>query len=141
MTNVNIDFNRYLGRIKPMNAVNNGPVDNGDDEQSMSNFRSYKEARIPYARVHDSSFYSGYGGEHAVDISAIFPDFRSNPYDDSSYDFDLTDDYLRQIESAGTHVFFQIRFKDRTREKEVRHQGSRRFRQICSGLRAYNPPL
>ena len=104
MTKITIHFEKMLGRIKPMHAVNNGPIKDAE----RGNFEAYKALAIPYARVHDASFFAGYGGEHTVDIHAIFPDFRNNPYDEDSYDFDLTDDYLNAIEEANTHVFFRF---------------------------------
>ena len=108
MTNVKIDFQNIVGKIKPMHAVNNGPVVADKVEQTRGNSEAYQAAHIPYARVHDSAFFEGYGGEHAVDISAIFPDFRNNPYDEDSYDFALTDDYLASIHAVGTEVFFRF---------------------------------
>ncbi|MBR5587055.1 MAG: hypothetical protein IKW02_03740, partial [Clostridia bacterium] len=61
-----------------------------------------------YARNHDASFCSAYGGEHTVDVHAIFPDFDKNPYDPESYDFTLTDGYLQMIVDAGTEVFYRL---------------------------------
>ena len=59
-----VDFKNTVGRIKPMNAVNNGPVytDNGD--QNLTNLPDFREANIPFARTHDSSICYDYGGEH-----------------------------------------------------------------------------
>ncbi len=99
--------NEVIDKIKPMNAVNNGPVKAGSS-QIRSNFDSYKAAAIPYARTHDASFWSRYGGEHCVDINAVFPDFEKDPYDSASYDFTLTDDYLQTIIDAGTQVFYRL---------------------------------
>ena len=64
MKTLKVDFNDILGGIKPMNAVNNGPA--GSRVRGTSSFDAYEAARIPYARNHDASFYSGYGGEHTV---------------------------------------------------------------------------
>jgi hypothetical protein len=109
MATISVRFNEINGVIKPMHAVNNGPVrqykvDTGRDD----NFETYRAARIPYARTHDASFYSLYGGEHTVDIQAIFPNFNANPYDPSSYDFCLTDEYLQNIKDAGTEIFYRL---------------------------------
>lgn len=51
-----VDFKNTVGRIKPMNAVNNGPVytDNGD--QNLTNLPDFREANIPFARTHDSPY-------------------------------------------------------------------------------------
>lgn len=96
-----------VGKMKPMHAVNNGPKKT-PPEQSCGNFKEYKAAKIPYARTHDASFCSAYGGEHTVDVHAIFPDFSKNPYDERSYDFTLTDEYLQTIIDAGTNVFYRL---------------------------------
>lgn len=104
---VSIDFNNVVGKMKPMHAVNNGPR-KAPIEQKCGNFEEYKAAKIPYARTHDASFFSGYGGEHTVDVHAIFPDFSKNPYDENSYDFTLTDEYLQTIVDAGTKVFYRL---------------------------------
>ena len=96
-----------IGPVKPLNAVNNGPVVAGKD-QTRGNLLSYRALEIPFARTHDAAFYNGYGGEHTVDISAVFPDFDADPLDPASYDFDLTDMYMRQILSAGTEPYFRL---------------------------------
>ena len=78
MDHVVIDFAQNLGAVKPMHAVNNGPVYKFAADQRITNLPAYKEAGIPYARTHDASFYSTYGGEHTVDIIAIFPNFDAD---------------------------------------------------------------
>ena len=108
MDHVVIDFAQKLGAVKPMHAVNNGPVYKFAADQRITNLPAYKEAGIPYARTHDASFYATYGGEHTVDIIAIFPNFDADPDDPASYDFRLTDEYMRVIELAGTKPFFRL---------------------------------
>lgn len=108
MNQVNFDFGKIIGQFKPMNAVNNGPVKKAGGAQGSDNFHAYKDARIPYARTHDSAHYAEFGGPHIVDVSKVFPDFNANPYDPSAYDFELTDKYLEAIVSAGTKVFYRL---------------------------------
>ena len=105
-----VDRTARKGPIKPMNAVCNGPhcTDTNATDQFMSNAHTYRMARIPFARTHDAAFYNNYGGEHAVDISAIFPDFSKDDRDPASYDFTLTDRYLENIRRAGTEPFFRL---------------------------------
>ena len=79
MTNVTIDFSKSVRPIKPMHSVNNGPVYKFGADQHITNIDSYREAGIPYARTHDASFYSTYGGEHTVDVNFIFTDFDRDP--------------------------------------------------------------
>lgn len=103
---VQADFSQEIGKIKPMHAVNNGPV--GNESDGTGNFEAYKNAKIPFARNHDAAFYASYGGEHIVDMQAIFPDFSRDADDESAYDFTLTDVYLQNIMKAGTEVFYRL---------------------------------
>ena len=107
-TVVTIDPRRTLGPIRPMNAVNNGPAAPNDADFVRCNFHSYKAARIPYARIHDSNHCVVYGAPHTVDVTAIFPDFDADVDDPASYDFEMTDKYLGTIVAAGTEVFFRL---------------------------------
>ncbi len=104
---VTVDLAATKGKIKPMNAVNNGPRPERHT-QSISNMRAWRAAKIPYARNHDASFYSGYGGEHTVDVHAIFPDFSKDPTDPASYVFAPTDKYLSEIQLGGSKVFYRL---------------------------------
>lgn len=70
MVTLNIDLTKTAGSIKPMNAVNNGPI--GGKTRNNGNFQLYKEAEIPYARNHDAAFCADYGSEFSVDIHNIF---------------------------------------------------------------------
>ena len=109
MEALKFDLSEKLGGFKPMNAVNNGPVHKRHaDDQYKSNLDTYKAAKIPYARNHDAAFCSSYGGEHSVDISAIFPNFDADPYKPESYDFVCTDEYIQVTNLAGTETFYRL---------------------------------
>ena len=108
MSAISVNFQSVQGSMKPMHAVNNGPIRASSVEQSRGNFPSFQAAKIPYVRNHDASFFSPYGGEHTVDVHAIFPDFTKNPYDPASYDFTLTDRYTQTIIDAGSGVFYRL---------------------------------
>ncbi len=111
MKQVFVNFGESFGKIKPMHAVNNGPVYKFGAGQRVSNMDAYKAAGIPYARTHDASFDPTYGGEHTVDINAIFPNFDADPFDENSYDFAMTDEYMRVIDFAGTKIFYRLGYK------------------------------
>lgn len=121
MMNITINPSIELGKIKPMNAVNNGPHHKEGGGQHRSNLKEYAELCIPYARNHDASFYSNYGGEHTVDVHAIFPDFSKDPEDPASYDFVCTDVYLTRIDNVGTKNFYRLGSKI---EHEVKKYGT-----------------
>ena len=110
-----VNFNQSAGKIKPMHATNNGPVvynlqnyKNGDVHPYTSNVDQFRDAGIPYARTHDSSFYWGYGMEHTIDVYYVFPNFDADPYDPANYDFACTDRYLEVCALAGVEVFYRL---------------------------------
>ena len=95
-TTLKLDSNKIIQPIKPMNAVNNGPT-RPRSSQSRGNFESYSAAGFPYARTHDANLCFNYGAPHTVDITAIFPNFDADEDDPASYDFVLTDEYIKTI--------------------------------------------
>ena len=97
MNKIIADFSQKCGKVKPMHSVNNGPA-GSRVRGGNSSFRCFEEAGIPYARTHDSAFYNGYGGEFSVDVHRIFRDFNADVNDPASYDFEMTDEYLKDIE-------------------------------------------
>lgn len=104
---VSINFDQVMGPVKPMHAVNNGPA-HALSNRSINNHEAWREAGIPYARNHDASLYPGYGLEHVVDISAVFPDFNADVNDPASYDFVLTDEYTKAMLDNGTKPFYRL---------------------------------
>ncbi|MBO5224646.1 MAG: hypothetical protein J6C23_09075 [Clostridia bacterium] len=108
MAKITVDFTKTIGKVKPMHAVNNGPIRPARMFPKAGNFESYKALCLPYARNHDAAFCASYGGEHTVDINAIFPNFDADPYNPDSYDFACTDKYTQDILDAGTKVFYRL---------------------------------
>lgn len=106
-TTIIVHNDQTLGAIKPMHAVNNGPIIQRAD-QSRGNSIAYAAAKIPFARNHDAAFYNAYGGEHSVDVNNIFPNFDADPDDPASYDFVLTDHYIEETASVGTETFYRL---------------------------------
>ena len=142
LNSISVDFSKITGKVKPMHAVNNGPVYKFAEDQRITNLYAYRDAGIPYARNHDASFYAIYGGEHTVDVNFIFPDFDADPYDPASYDFCLTDEYLNVIEFAGTKVFYRLGSKIEHTKKKYNTLPPKDFKKwaiICEHIiRHYN---
>ncbi len=107
MSKIKVNFHKEIGKMKIMHAVNNGPFVSGKD-QTRGNQNTYRACRIPYARTHDASFFSGYGGNHTVDINFIFTNFDADVEDPASYDFACTDLYMKQIIEYGAKPFFRL---------------------------------
>lgn len=98
-------LDKVTGRVKPMHAVNNGPV---FSPRGVGNKEDFAAAGIPYARNHDASFCSAYGGYHTVDVPVVFPDFDADPDDPASYDFPCTDKYVSETFSVGVKMFYRL---------------------------------
>lgn len=109
MSSLKFDLTDKTHHFKVLNAVNGGPLHRShlaDDKRS--NFEDYKALRIPYNRTHDANHHGIYGGPYAYDISAVFPNFDSDPYDPASYDFACTDEAVKVSMEAGTKVFYRL---------------------------------
>ena len=100
-----VDANEVVGKIKVMNAVNNGPAVAGST-QKKGNAQAYKDGGFEYARLHDAPI--AWRWAHTVDISCVFPNFEADENDPKSYDFTLTDKLINDIYSSGTKVFYRL---------------------------------
>ena len=95
-----INFTTILGPIKPLHGVCNSPVVYGDE------IPSFKEAGIPYVRLHDTG--GAYGGFRFVDIPNIFRDFNADENNPASYDFAFTDAYLTSLHKSGCDIIYRL---------------------------------
>ena len=138
MSNIKVDFSCEIGKIKIMHAVNNGPI----KSRYRGNFKDYKALRIPYARNHDASFFTAYGLNHTVDVNFIFPDFDADVNDPASYDFTLTDEYIRETLEAGTETFYRLGSRIENESKKYNTLPPKDFKkwaEICEHIiRHYN---
>lgn len=96
------DFDKVQGKIKPVHGVNNcarqtnyGPL-----------LPAFADLHVPFSRLHDTG--GTYGGTHYVDIANVFPDFSADADDPASYDFTLTDCYIKPLVEAGIKVMYRL---------------------------------
>jgi len=106
MATVKIYPNTPIGEIKPLHGTVNGPVANHDG--SGGTVDAFKKMGVPLVRLHDSSFFVNYGGEHTVDISGIFPDFEKDAEDKDAYDFFYTDSYIKRCLMTGAKILYRL---------------------------------
>lgn len=100
-----IDFEKTVGKIKPMHGINNAPILPVMGPVT-SLFHYLKEAGIPYSRTHDTG--GAYGASCFVDIENIFRDFEADPYDPASYDFSFTDCLFAELNKADVEPFYRL---------------------------------
>ncbi|MBO5199653.1 MAG: hypothetical protein J6B93_00070 [Clostridia bacterium] len=108
MSKILVDFSKTQGKIKPMHAVNNGPVYKWQPDLRITNIDHYKAVGHPYARLHDTCTTDSYGREFGVDVHRIFSNFDADPEDPASYIFADTDHYLKVIDSVGTKIYYHL---------------------------------
>jgi hypothetical protein len=99
---ISIDPTKITGCIRPLHGVGQPPFSGVNFEM----FSYLTDAGIPFSRLHDVG--GAYGGFRWVDIPNLFRDFDADPTDPASYDFELTDEYLKIIELGGAKVFYRL---------------------------------
>ena len=98
---INVNANKKLGPIKPVNGICNGPVSFGG---LMDISELYKQAAFPYCRLHDTNYPNA--GE--VDVHTIFRNFDADADDPVNYTFAATDVYLAEVEATGAKIIFRL---------------------------------
>ena len=106
MAKVTVDFNRAIGKIKPMHATGQPPFLGGFNKFDFSWINYLKNAKVPYSRLHDVG--GPYGGNRFVDIPNIFRDFDADENDPESYDFVFTDVLLAGMYEYGVEPIFRL---------------------------------
>jgi hypothetical protein len=96
-----VDFARPLGKFRPLQGVNGGPVNQGGTVDLSA---SWKELQIPMTRLHDCEWPSG----RVVDMHSVFPDLKADPRDAASYRFAETDDYLAAIVKINARIVYRL---------------------------------
>ena len=102
---INVDFDNIVGKIKPMNAVCEGPK-TGGRYLGKDATPEFKDLSIPYVRLHDIE--GAYGMNQFVDVHCVFPNFDADVEDERNYNFKPTDDYLRAIRDSGAKVLYRL---------------------------------
>ena len=103
MAQISVDFSDVLRKMKPMHGVDNGPVTCNFTRDASHLF---KEAGIPISRLHDTEYPFG-SGEY-VDIHCLFKNFDADENDPASYNFALTDLYLKAILDCDTKIIYRL---------------------------------
>ena len=100
------NFDQIIGKIKPMHAVGQPPLDVGDNGIDDSLFHYLTKAHIPYSRLHDT--YGDFAANLFVDVPNLFRDFDADENDPESYDFAFTDALLDKMIAHGIEPYFRL---------------------------------
>lgn len=102
MSSFNVVTDKIIGKIKPMHAVNNGPLGG----PASGKWELMKEAGIPFARLHDTG--GAYGGHVYVDIANVFRNFDADASNPENYDFAFTDWLMKSLVDNGAEPFYRL---------------------------------
>ena len=102
-----IDFDRVIGRIRPVHNVGRMP----EYEINSEIDRRFTEANMTSCRTHDIN---------VTDLFRLFPDFTRDVNDESAYHFAESDKVLAAIVDTGMETFFRlgISYSDPVRDRE-----------------------
>lgn len=103
---LNFNFEKTIGKVKPMHAVGQPPVEVCDDGIDGSMLHYLTEANIPYSRLHDTC--GDFACNLFVDIPNIFRNFDADENDPESYDFAFTDVLLVKMKENGIEPYFRL---------------------------------
>ena len=101
---ISIDFSKRIGKMKPINSLNNGPRFGIDLDVDMS--EQYKEMRPQIVRV--SNIEAPYASSRYLDIHCIFPDMELDERFEASYNFAPTDRYLASVKDVGADIYLRL---------------------------------
>ena len=101
MVTVSADFNKIIGKIKPVHGFNNSARETNYGPL----LESFSALKPPFARLHDTGYH---GNAHYVDIAYVFPDFSADPDSEKAYDFTLTDYYIKPLVENGIKVMYRL---------------------------------
>ena len=102
MAHLSVDFNKIVGKMKPMHGVGQPPIMMG-----YTGYMHYlKDANIPYSRLHDVG--GPFGGNVFVDIPNIFRDFDADETDPAAYDFAFTDILINSLFENDCEPIFRL---------------------------------
>ena len=104
--NIEADFDREVGVIKPLHAVNDVPSAYFCFGEAEKYIRYFVEAGVPYCRLHD--ICGRYGANVFVDVSNVFRNFDADENDPENYDFTFTDKLLELLVKNGIKPFYRI---------------------------------
>jgi len=97
---IELDCTQTNGVIKPYAEINCGPAPIYHIENGVDLTNQYQDIGINFIRTHD--FFG------PTDVSAIFPNWDANPYEEESYNFTSSDEMIAPIINAGCKVFYRL---------------------------------
>ena len=130
-----VDFSRSSGEIRPLQGMNGGPTAAGG---TIDLTDRHRELAIPITRLHDPHWPN----PDVVDIHVVFPRPEADPELPASYDFTRTDDYLRAVLDTGSKIVYRLGESiehGKTRYHVHPPPSPEKWAEVCKGIvRHYN---
>ena len=97
-----VDFSKNTGEMKAVHGFNNASRQTGYGEL----LKDFIELNPPIVRLHDTCGF--YGGAHYIDVPNVFPDFDADTDNPESYDFTLSDLYIKPLVENGIKIMYRL---------------------------------
>ncbi len=132
---IHVDCARPSGTIRPLHGVNGGPLVQAETTDLS---RQWREIGVPITRLHDCEWPL----PDVVDVHAIFPRPEADPKDPASYQFQLTDAYVKAIIDSGSQIVYRLGESiEHSQHKQFVHppRDTQQWADTCLGIvRHYN---
>jgi hypothetical protein len=134
--NLEVDFSRIVGQIRPLHGVNCGPI---SENFFVDLSPLFQQLSIPYVRLVAPNFPA----VNCVSVHTIFRDFDADPEDPANYDFRRTDAYIAAVIKVGAQPIYNLSNWEWRRPLSqmvnARPTDSRKWARICVNIiRHYN---
>ena len=103
---LNVNFDKIVGKIKPMNQAGQPPFAGGSFCFNFSFMDYLPKANIRYSRLHDVQ--GPFGSNRYVDIPNLFRNFDADETDENNYDFTFTDLMIKEMVDRGLEPIFRL---------------------------------
>ena len=97
---INVDFSRSAGKVKPILAINSGPLATASLSVDLSD--TLRDIGVSCIRT------EYHPGGRVIDIHTLFPDFNLDERFAESFNFGPTDKYLRAVKDMGASIILRL---------------------------------
>ncbi|MBQ2038623.1 MAG: hypothetical protein II486_04140 [Thermoguttaceae bacterium] len=133
-----VDFTQKIGDVRPINGINlwaNMSCETIEDRRPLA-----EACQFSTVRLHDAPWDNN--GIRLVDVHQIFGNLDADPKDPKNYYFGPTDDYIRNILTAGAVPIYRLGTSiehTATKYFAIKPADPEHYAEICAGIvRHYN---
>ena len=116
---------KRVGMLRQLQGVDNGPL---CERGAVDLGRYFRKLRVPYVRLHDVPWSYG----DALDINYIFPKWRAPAEEAGSYDFRLSDFYLKSVVELHAKIIYRLGYSAEFKRPVLHNSPPKSFRKFAT---------